>query len=157
MGLDMYLKRQVHLANYEYNPAEKLLSEKVLEALGVPNPMQYDCGSLSINLPAGYWRKANMIHQWFVANVQDGIDNCESFYVTREKLEKLRATCKHALEHRDQAENVLPTQTGFFFGGTEYNERYFQELEITIKILDRALDPANAISKYDGFYYESSW
>ena len=38
------------------------------------------------------------------------------------------------------AEELLPTQSGFFFGGTAYDEWYVQDLELTIKQLDRVLD-----------------
>ena len=34
----------------------------------------------------GYWRKANQIHKWFVDNVQDGVDDCGEYKVTKEQL-----------------------------------------------------------------------
>lgn len=47
----------------------------------------------------GYWRKANQIHNWFVENVQDGIDDCDYHNeCTKEILEKLLSTCKTVLE-----------------------------------------------------------
>lgn len=42
----------------------------------------------------GYWRKANQIHNWFVENIQDGIDNCGTYEVTEEQLINLLNTCK---------------------------------------------------------------
>ena len=41
----------------------------------------------------GYWRKANAIHRWLVENIQNGVDNCEYYEVTKEKLEELLETC----------------------------------------------------------------
>jgi hypothetical protein len=40
-----------------------------------------------------YWRKANAIHKWFVEKVQDGIDNCEEYQVTKSQLEELLDRC----------------------------------------------------------------
>lgn len=50
------------------------------------------------------------------------------------------------------AEELLPTQSGFFFGGTDYDEYYYHDLEATKKILEDAL-------KEEGgdFYYRASW
>ena len=50
----------------------------------------------------------------------------------------------------------LATQSGFFFGGTDYDEWYFQGLKDTITIIDRCekLSEENA-SWY--FEYNSSW
>lgn len=47
----------------------------------------------------GYWRKANQIHNWFVENVQDGIDDC-SYHneVTKEILEELLDICQRVLD-----------------------------------------------------------
>lgn len=42
----------------------------------------------------GYWRKANQIHNWFVENVQDGIDDCGTYEVTEKQLVNLLNTCK---------------------------------------------------------------
>ena len=71
MGLDMYLERMPR---------------------GVkPN---YELG-----IEVGYWRKANMIHDWFVNHVQDGIDDCGYHNeVTKEILEELLDTCTKVYE-----------------------------------------------------------
>lgn len=39
----------------------------------------------------------------------------------------------------DKASYLLPTRDGFFFGGTEYDEYYFKDLEDTKDILERAI------------------
>lgn len=51
------------------------------------------------------------------------------------------------------AEKLLPTQSGFFFGSTDYDEYYIQDLKDTIEIIKEC-------EKYKDnyeFYYESSW
>jgi len=108
-----------------------------------------------ISLEAAYWRKSNQIHKWFVDNVQDGEDNCEEYYVDREQLQELVDLCKQVLADHSKAEELLPGQEGFFFGGTEYDEWYFQDIEHTVEMLEELLsNPEN--DDYE-FYYQSSW
>lgn len=40
-----------------------------------------------------YWRKANEIHNWFVQNCGDGIDECQNIHLNRNQLESLLAIC----------------------------------------------------------------
>lgn len=80
-----------------------------------------------------YWRKANAIHEWFVENVQNGEDDCEAHReLTRSDLTKLIGLCKKVLKNSDLAPELLPTQDGFFFGGTQYDDWYFKDLRTTI-------------------------
>jgi hypothetical protein len=101
----------------------------------------------------GYWRKANQIHEWFVQNVQDGKDDCQESYVSREQLEELLGVCRIVKIDKEKAEQLLPTQSGFFFGGTEYDEYYYQDIDNTIEILEEALSDETA----DDFAYRASW
>lgn len=82
-----------------------------------------------------YWRKANQIREWFLNHIEEFNydDNGEFYTVTKELLEELIDDCKYVLNHHDQAEIVLPTSSGFFFGGTDYDEYYYDQLESTIK------------------------
>jgi hypothetical protein len=50
------------------------------------------------------------------------------------------------------AEELLPTEGGFFFGSTDYNQWYYDDLLNTKSILEVALaDPKGE------YYYQSSW
>lgn len=51
------------------------------------------------------------------------------------------------------AESILPTQSGFFFGGTDYDEYYLQDLKNTVEIIDRCL----AMEESWSFNYRASW
>lgn len=102
---------------------------------------------------AGYWRKANHIHNWFVTNVQNGVDDCEKYPVSYEKLAELRDLCKKVLDSHDLAESLLPTVSGFFFGSINYDSDYFEDLELSIKVIDQVLQECN----HENLYYQSSW
>lgn len=104
----------------------------------------------------GYWRKANHIHGWFVRNVQDGVDDCGEYEVTKEDLEKLLAECEFVLENKDKAAEILPTESGFFFGGTDYDERYFRDIEDTIAQVEKILNDWST-SWHETIVYQASW
>ena len=103
----------------------------------------------------GYWRKANAIHKWFVDNVQNGVDDCGDYKVTKEQLIELYNVCDDVLNDNNLAEHLLPTQSGFFFGMTEYNDRYFYDVEFTKELIDEILEKKSYC--LDNLYYSSSW
>lgn len=154
MGLDMYLYASKYTSPAEWRPEdERKKFKEILKAIDGEKFVDTDLPSVTIDLKVGYWRKANQIHQWFVDNVQDGNDNCAEYYVDRDKLIELRELCKLALKDKDKAEELLPTQSGFFFGSTEIDEWYWQDVNATIKIINRCLEMPDTWT----FKYQSSW
>jgi hypothetical protein len=78
MGLDMYLTRKKYIS---FDDREKL---QITGITGIrANKVKY------IEEEAGYWRKANAIHKWFVDNVQSGEDDCKDYYCSNEDLKAL--------------------------------------------------------------------
>ena len=150
MGLDMYLSKKTYVKYWEHNGDDNY-EVKVTKAgkLTNINPKKVSY----IVEEVGYWRKANQIHDWFVKNVQDGVDDCRNAYVSREKLQELFDICRIVAIDKSKAEDLLPTASGFFFGGTEYDEWYYEQIDETIQILEEALSDENA----DEFEYHSSW
>lgn len=106
----------------------------------------------------GYWRKANAIHKWFVDNVQDGVDDCGDYEVSEEHIQKLLQTCKTVVTNgkldKEKAQTLLPPQAGFFFGSTDIDEGYEQDLLHTISILEPL---QNFDFKRNKLLYCSSW
>ena len=150
MGLDMYLSKKTYVKYWDHN-GDNNYDVKVTKA---GNPTKIDPKKVSyITEEVGYWRKANQIHQWFVDNVQGGVDDCRDAYVERGKLEELLNLCKIVSIDKDKAEQLLPTASGFFFGGTGYDEWYYEQINETIEILEEALSDEEA----DHFEYHSSW
>jgi len=100
-----------------------------------------------------YWRKANHLHQWFVDNCQDGQDDCREAYVSTSQLQELLNLINVVLNDNSKAEDLLPCQSGFFFGGTDYDEWYFANLKETKKVLEEELSTEHS----SDYYYTSSW
>jgi len=153
MGLDQYLYAKQYTSDSTYfNKAGVFTMLK--ETLGDDvKHLVKDSPSISIEMKVGQWRKANEIHQYFVDNCQGGEDDCRLSYVSRDKVTELLDLCKQVLADHSKAEELLPTQQGFFFGSTEYGEWYFQDLEDTVSILENCLTMSDDWS----FYYQSSW
>lgn len=155
MGLDMYLFGKRYVSKY-FNKGDDERAEAIKKLFPELEEMT---SSLSespvkeVKIEAGYWRKANQVHKWFVDNVQSGSDDCGDYSVQREKLEELKKLCQQVLDFRHLATDKLPPQTGFFFGNDAIDEYYFQDIEHTIKIIDRCL----ALPESWEFEYHSSW
>jgi hypothetical protein len=172
MGLDMYMNRRRYIW---YDERENL------KITGLKTPVDGAKVKFLVE-EVGYWRKANAIHKWFVDNVQDGVDDCGEYSVSREQLlellgtvNKVLASCElvkgkvyagttykdgksqeiyedgSVIKDSTVAEELLPTGSGFFFGGTDYDEWYLKELESTRDIINEALKDSEDIT------YQSSW
>jgi hypothetical protein len=109
----------------------------------------------SKSIKVGYWRKSNHIHKWFVDNCQGGVDNCQETSVYQGDIETLLAVCIDVFINRDAVEEKLPTEGGFFFGDTEYEEGYFSDVKDTIDILNKVL--ATTDFENELIIYQSSW
>jgi hypothetical protein len=150
MGLDMYLEKRTYVRQWSHQTPEEQYNVEVTKG---GQPVKIDPKRVTYVIEEiGYWRKQNQIHQWFVENVQNGVDNCGEYCVSKGQLEDLLEICKKILNDNSLAEELLPTASGFLFGGTEYDERYFDGIENTIEILEEALYDTSA-----DYYYSSSW
>lgn len=163
----MYLTGKVYLS--EYIEDEKKISKEIQKLF--PD-IDFKVQEVEFNIHS--WRKCNAIHKWFVENVQEGNDNCGTYYVGWEQLEELLKIINEILgyDKKDKREKILitldgikgkielarkllPTSSGFFFGDTEYDDYYFQDLEDTKKMIEKLLN--NKDYERLNLYYSSSW
>ena len=146
MGLDMYLQAERYVSHY-FDEADGERAAKIKEIF----PEFTNAEIKTIRAEVAYWRKANAIHAWFVANCQGGVDECQDTGVAREQLEELRQLCLEVLDTKDASK--LPPQAGFFFGSTEVNDWYYEDLRNTVEQLNKVLAMPDNLE----FYYRSSW
>ena len=144
MGLDMYLSAKKYL--WSFDDGDTQVAKEIQEKINVQRRVK------EVSIEAMYWRKANQIHGWFVDNVQDGIDECKPHHVTRGELEKLLQTCRAALQHKDS--DILPPQEGFFFGGTEVNDDYWNDIRRTAAEIETLLAELDDTWEFE---YCASW
>ena len=83
-----------------------------------------------------YFRKVNFLLPFFEYG-----ENCSRLEIDDYKIDELLVKCKQVLEDHSLAETLLPTQSGFFFGNTEYNDWYFDDVkEVYCKFSEIAED-----------------
>lgn len=154
MGLDMYLTGKRYMSKY-FDAEDRARIEKVNEIFDFEGDEDGDYHAQEVSFRVAYWRKANAIHAWFVKHCQDGVDECQETHVSREKLTELIDACRKVMANKELANELLPPQSGFFFGSTDVDEYYLQDLEYTATRLEKILnDPA---LKGSSLYYQSSW
>ena len=157
MGLDMYLDKHIYIgADYDFNGITGTIDLKKND-----RPIEVELNKVKYIVEEGaYWRKANQVHAWFVENVQDGEDNCGTYYVSHEQLQELVDLCHTIMKAYTEdvnkgvtvAQKLLPTQAGFFFGTTDYDTYYFEDIQDTINQLEPLLE-----DRQGDYYYHASW
>jgi len=165
MGLDMYLSAKKHVEKIDWKKLDRdngltmdspevvnSLFNEIVTTAGLENVAHGIYGA-EVSVTCAYWRKSNQIHAWFVDNVQGGEDDCGEYYVSQDKLRELLTTCQQALFKKDPS--LLQPREGFFFGGTDIDEWYWNDIKDTIKQLKHVLELSEK-SKLS-FYYTSSW
>lgn len=156
MGLDMNLYKKTYVKNWDHmNESQK--HQITVKQNGKVVPHIKPERITYIIEEVGYWRKANAIHKWFVNNVQSGEDDCKEHHVKESQLVELLNLCKQIKKNRDLANELLPTQGGFFFGSTNYDDWYFSDIDSTIKIIESVLSEKDGDYHSSDFYYRSSW
>jgi hypothetical protein len=161
MGLDMYLQRSKDMSKEAFADAYEDINSGVI-----------------------YWRKANAIHKFFCDNgtlAKDGAEEVGYYYIDRQdlmnlldrihtilsdkiKIEKISyfdidkgINVDETVEYKlniTAAEELLPTQSGFFFGDTSYKYWYSRDLKRTADLIKRELK--DNPSQETWFYY-ASW
>ena len=71
-----------------------------------------------------YFRKVNFLIPFFGYE-----ENCSNIEIDKYQVEDLIEACKEVLTNHDKASFLLPTQEGFFFGSTDYDDWYFDDVQ----------------------------
>lgn len=82
-----------------------------------------------------YFRKVNFLMAFFAY-----VDNCEFVEITKEQVSDLVDRATRVWENHSLAEELLPTQSGFFYGSTEYSDWYFEDVKDVRDTFQEILD-----------------
>jgi hypothetical protein len=86
------------------------------------------------------------------AKLVDGEVN-NGWQYTPEKGQVALTAPGKVIANAEEIATLLPTEEGFFFGSTDYDEHYLFDINRTIEMLEKALnDPLKG-----DFYYQASW
>jgi len=97
MGLDMYISKKTYVKQWDHQKPENKFEVTVTKGGMAYTAIRPERVTYVVEQVA-YWRKANAIHAWFVKNVQDGKDECQESYVSRENLESLLSAVERVLD-----------------------------------------------------------
>lgn len=137
MGLDMYLFKHKKFRNNdeEFNKLARKNEEEIL-----------------------YWRKANMIRSWFVNHTALLSDDDRVYIpISRATLELLKQDLEDTLNDHNLATVLFPTSSGFFFGSTDYDEYYWEDLKYTFEEVTKILDEDIVDWDNETVEYVDSW
>lgn len=147
MGLDMYLSKKIYVANSDRGS----LSITGLKSVIDPKKVKY------IIEDAGYWRKANAIHKWFVDNVQKGEDDCGEYYVSEEKMKELLTTINTVIDASELIDGQIQNGSSFK-GGKETpimeDGKYIKDSTIAEKLLPTTKGFFFGATDYDEYYFK---
>lgn len=132
-----------------------------------------------------YWRKANQIHRYFctygeeiekdisykiskeiLEKLLEKCNNIMDIVITEEGKIKNGETLKNGewepilqdgitIVNKDEIAEILPTQDGFFFGSTEYDQWYLDDIRNTKKVLEEILKEVDF--ENEDCFYLASW
>lgn len=146
MGLDIFLfranrrglaKKQARME--EINKEESALYHLEKEEFVKPenqaklDALKQEWEEIYPYVEVAYFRKVNLLVRYF--NYKD---NCSNQELSKEKIESLVKDCQKVLDlHQkyqdeditDKLEELLATTSGPFFGGTDYDDWYFKDVE----------------------------
>ena len=188
MGLDMYLRRKMYVgANYDFNGVEGSID---ITIKGEKLPINFkrvvsiveegiywrkanaihkwfvdnvqkgedDCGSYYVDL--GQLRELLAVCK----QVKEKAILAEGKIESGSRLvngawEPIMVDGKY-ITNASEIAQILPTQDGFFFGSTNYNEYYMNDVEYTIEELERLIKEEEELNEkhfYSDFEYHASW
>lgn len=163
MGLDMYFyaRKTTYKSFSKWDNPERANEASYPEDLKIFSDYIYDRNFKSVQTETryqiGYFRKFNALHSYIVKTFADGIDNCQDIILYKEDVEQIKKVLDDVLEANteEKAKELLPTQSGFFFGGTDYDEFYFEDVKDAADLMQSFLDNFD-FENYQ-LVYQASW
>lgn len=178
----MYLSKKTYVKNWNHQSDEEKHNITVLKGGKTRQDIKPERISY-IEEEVAYWRKFNALHAWFVGECGDGEDNCQPIYTPVEKLEEVLGILKQVKEKLDNSKLVKKTiktwngesveidvyeceeevtklfspQSGFFFGSTEINEWYKNDVIDSIEVFEEILKEEELNGNNGEYYYQASW
>ena len=188
MGLDMYLIRKKYIgAKYEHRNVTGKIEIKI-DGKTIPiefNRISYieeDVGYWRKANHIHKWFVDNVQdgvddcghYEVYTSNLKDLLEVCKKVRDTailkkgkvlvgkryeNGKLEEIYEDGEYIV-NGDEIADILPTEEGFFFGSTDYDEWYMKDIIYTINTIEKLLKEEEELNKlgfYSDFEYHSSW
>ena len=168
MGLDMYFSRRTYVGKLKSTKdSDDRWSERDVNNM----ELKFDDADLShVNLKNvryieevfGEFRKFNALHAYVVDNFASGVDNCETIYLDIDNLiqiQEVLSLVKESLSIGDKviAGQTLPPKEGFFFGNTEIDKWYEQDVNEAVEVFGKIIEEHSIVGYNASYTYQASW
>ena len=168
MGLDMYFSRRTYVGQFkDTRDSDGNWSKRDVNNM----ELKFDDADLShVNLKNvryieevfGEFRKFNALHGYVVDNFASGVDNCQMIYLDIDDLiqiHEMLSLVQESLSIGDKviAEQTLPPQAGFFFGSTEIDKWYEEDVKEAVEVFGKIIEEHSIVGHNASYSYQASW
>lgn len=102
----------------------------------------------------GYFRKVNFLVKFFEKKGFD-VSNQTPLVIKKKDAEELLSKCEEVLKDRSKGPELLPTMSGFFFGSTDYDNYYYDDVEaVRDYVKDKLLPEFDTLEEEENIYFE---
>lgn len=99
------------------------------------------------------FRKVNFLVRFFESKGLD-VEQQKPLTIKKAWCEELKNKCEQVLQDHSVAKELLPTRSGFFFGSTEYNDYYFQDVKEVKDFLESLIPSFDTLSDTEHIDFE---
>lgn len=126
--------RPIIAKNYDWKI--RPYTDKILELPELEEQLQKEADDYWEQYNA-YFRKVNFLFKYF----EDRGKMVDQYYafVEEEDVEDIIDKCERILKNHELACQLLPTQSGFFFGSTDYDDWYFSDVKDCLRQMKQYL------------------
>jgi len=168
MGLDMYFSRRTYVGQFkDTRDSDGNWSKRDVNNM----ELKFDDADLShINLKNvryieelfGEFRKFNALHSYVVDNFGGGVDECQVIYLDIDDLIQIHealSLVKESLSIGDKviAGQTLPPKEGFFFGSTEIDKWYEEDVKEAVEVFGKIIEEHSIVGHNASYSYQASW
>ena len=104
----------------------------------------------------GYFRKVNFLVKFFEDKGFD-VENQTPYKIKIEDIIDLINRCETVLKNHELADKLLPTMSGFFFGSTDYDEDYYDDVKQVFEYCKNNLLPIFNELEEDEYLTFETW
>lgn len=152
----MYLEKKTYVKNWDHMSPEERTHITIKKGGKIVKTINKKKISHIIE-EIGYWRKANMVHKFFIDNCGGGDDNCSDMYVPSEALEDLLARCNRIVKECKLVKGKIvngQTSTPEGWKDNMVDGEYIKNPEICKELLPNSEGFFFGSQAYDEWYYQ---
>ena len=102
----------------------------------------------------GYFRKVNFLVKYFEDNCGLDTANQTPLRIHINDIMDLKDRCSEVINNPHKAEELLPTMDGFYFGSSDYDENYLEDVQRVYDYCTYLLSEFDALQEDESIWFE---